>query len=52
MAAARTSLWAIAVMTVAVLNIVEVLPDWTAIAAVMTAPFFVTRCGAARGGAR
>lgn len=53
MAAARTPLWAIAVMTVAVLNIVEVLPDWTAIAAVLTAPFFVgTRCGTARGGAR
>lgn len=53
MTTARPLLWATAVMTVAVLNIVEVLPDWTTIAAVLTVPLFVAaRCGAARGGAR
>lgn len=53
MTAERTLLWAIAVMMVAVLNIIEVLPDWTAIAAVLTTPFVVgTRCRPARGGSR
>lgn len=49
----RTHIWAIVVMTVAMLNILEVLPDWTAIAAVLTVPFFVSaRCGAVHGDAR
>lgn len=56
MSAARPFLWALAVITVAVLNIVEVLPDWITIAAVLTLPFFAavtrTRCGSACGEAR
>ncbi|MGV2494769.1 hypothetical protein [Pelagerythrobacter aerophilus] len=56
MTAVRPFLWALAVIAVAVLNIVEVLPDWTTIAAVLTLPFFAavtgTRCGRARGEAR
>lgn len=31
-------LWAAATLTVAGLNIIEVLPDWTTIAAVLTLP--------------
>jgi len=32
--------WGIAVGAVALLNIVDVLPDWTTIAAILTLPFF------------
>lgn len=56
MAAIRPFLWALAVIAVAVLNIVEILPDWTTVAAVLTLPFFATatgtRCGSARGEVR
>ena len=42
-------LWGIAVLLVAILNIVGVLPDWTTIAAVLTLPFVAAmtgmRCG-------
>lgn len=42
-------LWALAVGAIALLNIVEALPDWTTIAAVLTLPFFAgaarMRCG-------
>lgn len=56
MAAVRPFLWAFAVIAVAVLNIVDVLPDWTTIAAVLTLPFMAAttrnRCGSAVGTAR
>jgi hypothetical protein len=42
-------LWGIAVLLVAILNIVGVLPDWTTIAAILTLPFVAAmtgmRCG-------
>lgn len=54
--AVRPFLWVLAVIVVAVLNIAEVLPDWTTIAAVLTLPFFAAatrnRCGSACGNAR
>ncbi|MCD1622364.1 hypothetical protein [Citromicrobium bathyomarinum] len=42
-------LWGAAVIIVALLNIVDVLPDWATIAAILTLPFLSvatgTRCG-------
>ncbi|MEL7679556.1 hypothetical protein AAG593_01500 [Citromicrobium bathyomarinum] len=42
-------LWGAAVIIVALLNIVDVLPDWATIAAILTLPFLAvatgTRCG-------
>ena len=35
----HTILWATAVLCVAVLNIIDVLPDWATFAAVLTLPF-------------
>lgn len=44
--------WGLAVGFIALLNILEVLPDWTTIAAVLTLPFFApatrTRCALVR----
>lgn len=37
--------WGLAVGLVALLNILEVLPDWTTIAAVLTLPFFASATG-------
>ena len=34
----RPYLWALFVLTVAVLNILDVLPDWTTFAAILTLP--------------
>jgi len=46
--------WAFAVIAIALLNIVDVLPDWTTIAAVLTAPFFLSgsKCSLPRKSAR
>ncbi|MXO68985.1 hypothetical protein [Pelagerythrobacter marinus] len=41
----RPFLWAIAVVTVALLNIADVLPDWATIAAILTLPFMATLSG-------
>lgn len=45
-------LWAAAIMGVAALNIADVLPDWTTIAAVLTLPLLAVirsrQCGAAQ----
>lgn len=42
-------LWGFAVLLVATLNIIDVLPDWTTLAAILTFPFAATatakRCG-------
>ena len=40
-------LWAAAILFVALLNIVDVLPDWATIAAVLTLPFMAALHGAA-----
>ena len=41
-------LWGLAILAVALLNIVDVLPDWATIAAILTLPFVAiatgTRC--------
>ena len=46
---AAPHIWGFAVVIVAVLNILDVLPDWTTIAAILTLPFASvvagTRCG-------
>lgn len=42
----RPIYWGAAVLLIAILNIVEVLPDWATIAAVLTAPFFFSVSGA------
>lgn len=51
MATLRPYLWALAVIAVGILNILDVLPDWTTIAAVLTLPFMAAttgnRCGRA-----
>ena len=56
MAAVRPFLWAFAVIAVGALNILDVLPDWTTIAAVLTLPFMAAttrnRCGNITGQAR
>lgn len=56
MAAVRPFLWALAVIAVAVLNILDVLPDWTTIAAVLTLPFMAaatgSQCGSIAGKVR
>lgn len=56
MPAIRPFLWAFAVIGVAVLNVIEVLPDWTTVAAVLTLPFMAAtarnRCGGSVGKAR
>ncbi|WP_299308723.1 hypothetical protein [uncultured Croceicoccus sp.] len=45
--------WGLAVIVVAVINILDVLPDWATFAAILTLPFFtVRRCGASRRDAR
>lgn len=41
----RPFLWAIAVVTVALLNIADVLPDRATIAAILTLPFMATLSG-------
>ena len=38
-------LWATAILTVALLNIVDVLPGWATIAAVLTLPFVAMTTG-------
>lgn len=38
----RALLWGVAVIAIALLNIVDVLPDWTTIAAILTAPLFLS----------
>lgn len=38
-------LWGLAVGLIAVLNILEVLPDWTTITAVLTLPFVACATG-------
>lgn len=47
-------LWALAVLGVAVLNILDVLPDWTTFAAVLTLPAMAglraCRCGLCQRG--
>lgn len=50
----RALIWGTAVMAIALLNIVDVLPDWTTIAAVLTAPFFLdgSKCSLPRKSAR
>jgi len=56
MAAARPFLWTLAVIAVGILNILDVLPDWTTIAAVLTLPFMAATtgnwCGGMAGKAR
>ena len=37
----RALFWGFAVIAIALLNIVDVLPDWTTFAAILTAPFFL-----------
>lgn len=37
--------WGLAVGLIALLNIVEALPDWTTIAAVLTLPLFASAAG-------
>ena len=37
----RALFWGIAVIAIALLNIVDVLPDWTTFAAILTAPLFL-----------
>ncbi len=36
-------LWGLAVLAVALLNIADVLPDWTTFAAILTLPYLATR---------
>lgn len=44
-------LWGAAILLVAILNILDVLPDWATFVAVLTLPLMATwRCGRARGG--
>ena len=38
----RALLWGLAVMAIALLNIVGILPDWTTIAAILAVPIFVS----------
>ncbi len=46
-------LWGAAILTIALLNIVDVLPDWTTITAVLTLPLVANwRCSGARCGAK
>lgn len=49
MNALKPYLWGIAVLLVAILNIIDVLTDWTTIAAILTFPFAAAatakRCG-------
>lgn len=56
MPAIRPFLWAIAVFAVALLDIADVLPAWTTIAAILTLPFMAAvsgmRCRYAAGGDR
>jgi len=41
--------WGAGIMVIALLNIIDVLPDWTTFAAILTVPFVATwRCGPAR----
>lgn len=43
--------WGAGIMMIALLNIIDVLPDWTTIAAILTLPLMATwRCGIARKG--
>lgn len=48
----RTSMaWGAAILTIALLDIVDVLPDWTTITAVLTLPLVASwRCSGARCG--
>lgn len=39
------SIWALGVTLIAALNILDVLPDWTTFAAILTLPFFSPACG-------
>ncbi|WP_374407557.1 hypothetical protein [Pelagerythrobacter sp.] len=48
----KPHVWAFAVMAVAVLNILDVLPDWTTIAAILTIPLLATSCGNRRDAER
>ena len=38
-------LWGLAVLAVALLNIADVLPDWTTFAAILTLPYVASRSG-------
>ncbi len=46
-------IWAAAIVAIALLNIAEILPDWTTFAAILTLPFAASisrrqRCGQGR----
>ena len=43
------SLWGLAVLAVALLNIADVLPDWTTFAAILTLPYVAISNGARCG---
>jgi hypothetical protein len=42
----RPIYWGAAIMAIALLNIIDVLPDWTTLTAILTAPFFFAVTGA------
>lgn len=50
----RTAMaWGAAIVAVGLLNIADILPDWTTIAAVLTLPLFASwRCAGTRCGAK
>lgn len=50
----RALIWGTAVMAIALLNIADILPDWTTIAAILTAPLFLgaSQCRLPRKDAR